>query len=309
MRKDEAKAAEEEREKQRRIALAEQEARIDILRQKSNKTTVEDQTTQPLEHVNFFADLEDGKSGSGTKRTNREHEKEKKEEQEKYEKQIGYLTYLGQDTNEALGKRDWYDRAPQRADTFDSSGKRVEVGFQVKSFNDPLNVMKRYLGSSATKVKGAEIAAPQPSTSSSTTFKYISPLAHISDLNPPEGKKRHKEKKKRKKSKSKSSKKPKKEKKSRKRRRSESSSSENDGDEEEQRMKRIKIEKLEQLRTERLKREKEERRRSDELIARVTGVPLKPDKEESKPTVPERRPIKQKYNSQFNPELAKQNYE
>lgn len=299
MRKDEAKAAEEEREKQRRIALADQEARIDILRQKSHKTKVEDQTSQPLEHVNFFADLEDGKSG--TKRTNREHEKEKKEEQEKYEKQIGYLTYLGQDTNESLGTRDWYDKAPHRADTYDSSGKRVEVGFQVKSFNDPLNVMKRYLGttaSSSSKAKEAEIAAPQPSTS-----KYVSPLVHISDMKPPEVKKRHKEKKKRKKSK-----KHKKEKKSHKRRRSDSSSE----DEDEQRMKRIKIEKLEQLRAERLKREKEERRRSDELIARVTGVPLKPDKEETKATtsaVPERRPIKQKYNSQFNPELAKQNYE
>lgn len=57
-----------------------------------------------LKHVNFFEDLE---SGETTAAANKEHEAEKKHEQEEYEKKVGYLTYLGQDSQELTGEKTW----------------------------------------------------------------------------------------------------------------------------------------------------------------------------------------------------------
>jgi hypothetical protein len=59
---------------------------------------------------------------------------------------------------------------------------------------------------------------------------------------------------------------------------------------------------LEQLRAQRLKREQEERKRSEALLARLRG---EPDPNVAKPDdVPA---VTQRYHSQFNPHLARQN--
>jgi hypothetical protein len=89
---------------------------------------------------------------------------------------------------------------------------------------------------------------------------------------------------------------PKKKKKSRKRKRRDSSSSSSSSGEEEARPS------LEQLRKKRLEREQGERARAALLLARLSGKPVPGEKPSQPP------PVTQKYNSQFNPHIAKQNF-
>lgn len=271
----------------------------------------EDEIQQRLSqkhHINFFSEVEDGTDK--IKKPNVQHEKEVKEEKEKYEKQIGYLTYLGQDTNEALGKKNWYDVLPGRItgnsqssfvkETYDRliikdiegnvKPKKIyeELQNRWKSDNDPLNVIKFHL-------KKDEIKKPVIDSIPQSTPDTLSKIENIKS-NPSEyksilSKKRKKEKKS---SKNKKLKKHKKKK-----------SKRHDYYEKNQEDKRANLEKLRQ---DRLKREQEEKNRADALIARVTGK-VTVQKSDSTTTPSSSRVIKQKYNSQFNPELAKQNYE
>ncbi|XP_045599326.2 transcriptional regulator ATRX homolog [Procambarus clarkii] len=167
VRRDEAQAAEEEKERVQRAKLAEQEARTAFLRNKARSKYDggygETQSVQPKKapeqkqppesniytsegNINFFKDLEDGKQIGGT---NKEHEEEKKAEQEKYEKSIGYLTYLGQDSLEAKGGKAWYEldsgRITQK-DEEDPVDNLQEVGLKSKSRMDPINDIIKFAG-------------------------------------------------------------------------------------------------------------------------------------------------------------------
>lgn len=271
----------------RRVKLAEQEARLDLLRNraKTNKST-ETTTSSAAEHVNFFSEVEDGKYISP--QDNADHVKEKKDEQEKYEKQIGYLTYLGQDTNELEGKRNWYDVLPNRSgqDQLDEGGRKIEVNLKSKLLYDPLAVMQRYLGTSSFE-KSSKETNSEPVKS----LKYESVIGNISSMHD-----RHS-----KKSKKRKSKKHKKEKKSKKSKRK--SSSESSSEDEVRR--KLQRQKVEALRIERIKREKVERERAEKLLAKIRG---EPEVVEKKPP-PDPSQVKQKYNSQFNPDIARQNIE
>ncbi len=128
VRRDEAKAAEEAKETERRIKLADQEARMNLLRNMASDRMSAEQRAEFEQlskssnskpavegssqggHVNFFEDLE---AGDTTAKGNKEHEAEKKKEQEEYEKKIGLLTYLGQDTNELTGNKAWWEKIPE----------------------------------------------------------------------------------------------------------------------------------------------------------------------------------------------------
>lgn len=300
----------------RRVGLADQEAKINLLRErvKTKRPFVEEtDTSHPTEeeptsaaavstatgHVNFFSDLEVGKYVST--KVNADHVKEKKDEQEKYEKQIGYLTYLGQDTNEATGKRDWYDVAPNRTERLDEEGKKIEVSLKSKLLHDPLKVMERYVGRSikslpsSSKLEQAQVIKQYEPIIGSTFIDHRKRKRSESPSKSETSSKRHKKSKK---------KKHKKDKKRSKRSPSLSASS----DDEEKRI--LQKQKLEKLRAERLQREKVERAKADKLLAKLRGDPdpdekPKPAKEASQ----QPRHVKQKYNSQFNPEIARQNYD
>lgn len=145
VRRDEAKAADEERRKKERAALAEQEHRTKILRDRAAErnetlfgvrvTQQRDQTSAPIDstggplappasdvsidqsgHVNFFAELEaDERKNLGT--TNKDYELEKKQEKEAEEKKIGLLKYLGEGSAEYTKEVPWYQRAPEKPST------------------------------------------------------------------------------------------------------------------------------------------------------------------------------------------------
>lgn len=281
VRRDEAKAAEEAKVTKERAEKAEAEARINYLRQQTRSKydgreellkSEKNVSTSKLEHVNFFAELEEGKIDYN--RPNEEHEKEKKEEKEKYEKQIGYLTYLGQDTNEATGNKCWYEELPARLKDKD---KDVEVQTQKKALNDPMQDIKKYL-----KIMGSESSNKSMSikTKSIKRKRESSEESHFNCKGSSSAKKRkHKHKK---------SKKHKRQNRHSMEKESVSTSTSS----------------IEKLRAERLLREQSEKLRTEALLSKLRGDPI--------PVVapePPKPVIKQKYNSQFFPEIARQNAE
>ena len=210
---------------------------------------------------------------------NEEHEKEKKLEKEKYEKQIGYLTYLGQDTNELTGNVSWYNKTREEI----KSGQ-TEVSQKQKVFEDPLMSIRKYLGCAGVKkISETSVKIENLSNKIDGDKKTIKRKKSL-EIN-----RKHK---KLKKSKSK--------KKKKKKRKRKSSSESEDSSSEEIIPQKPSID-IERLRAERLMREKEERRKANELFAKLNGVKI--EKEEKPINEP-----KQKYNSQFNPHLAKQNF-
>ncbi|KAH8250898.1 hypothetical protein KR038_009995, partial [Drosophila bunnanda] len=287
VRRDQAAAAAEEKIRQDKLEFAESEARINFLRRQSGlpekvsaKQTVateeQDANSDQTKGVDLFSDYK-----SHVKTTNKDLEKEQKEEQEKYEKQIGYLTYLGQDTNEALKVRSWYEVAPKRAEVDNTSD--AESHLKQKLAHDPLTLINALLPPAKKDPKGGKKRkherTPSPQPVQSTSF---SPSSH-------KVKKHKKEKKRTRSGKSKVE--------------EHKRSSRVSETEESNQKERYKREKLERLRTERLRREAAERQRSEALFA-----PKEVAVARSAASTPVTTPrIVQKYNSQFNPELAKQN--
>lgn len=182
------------------------------------------------------------------------------------------MTYLGQDTNEATGKKNWYEELPKR---LTDTEKDVELEAKKKALNDPMVDIKKYLklmhsksAEDHPKVKTDSIKRKHRDSDSSHS-DHESYSTHKKNKDNKHKKKKHKEK---------------------------------HSDKKEVRS-QTSID-IEKLRAERLLREQSEKLRTEALLAKVKGEPLPVVKPETpKPT------LKQKYNSQFFPEIARQNAE
>ncbi|KAG9481576.1 hypothetical protein GDO78_010688 [Eleutherodactylus coqui] len=233
VRKDEAQAAEEERQRRKRAELAEQEARTDFLRKKSRLSLPEASTDgsavvelhQESGHINFFQGVEEGK---GSTCGNKEYEEEKRKEKERQEKALGILTYLGQSSAEAQTCRPWYQEVPARCQKEKDETTKDD---KLKRKLDPMGEMEKYLHQKTGQ------------------------------------KKRHSDKKEQKKVKEKGNDKNGPPKPS-----------------------------IEQLRRERLKREAAERARAEALLSGRKNQPTQEQEMDDR---------KRRYNSQFNPQLAR----
>nr|XP_040022112.1 leukocyte receptor cluster member 1 [Gasterosteus aculeatus aculeatus] len=168
VRKDEAQAAEEEREAKRRVERAEQEARTEFLRKKSraalhsageqrDEEADDDGDKQSggsraLEHLNLFP-LEE----SSEKKGNEEYLKDKKDEQEKQERAIGLLVSLGpqpgsevtpwymktgKEKEEAKEKEERKDPEKKKGISEEEKEKRDR---RLKDSLDPLKEMKKIM--------------------------------------------------------------------------------------------------------------------------------------------------------------------
>ncbi|KAM8870966.1 leukocyte receptor cluster member 1 [Spinachia spinachia] len=167
VRKDEAQAAEEEREAKRRVERAEQEARTEFLRRKSRAALhsgeqrdeeADDDGDKPsggsraLEHLNLFP-LEE----SSEKKGNEEYLKDKKDEQEKQERAIGLLVSLGPQPGSEVTP--WYmktgkekeeiEKKEERKDTEKNKGvseeEKEKRDRRLKDSLDPLKEMKKIM--------------------------------------------------------------------------------------------------------------------------------------------------------------------
>ncbi|KAK3585344.1 hypothetical protein CHS0354_004613 [Potamilus streckersoni] len=176
VRRDEEKAAEEEKERQRKIALAEQEARTEFLRTQTRKrklechvetdglgdkaltsTSTENSSIYTASgHINFFQEDEAGIKKSGK---NVENAAEKKAEKEKWEKDIGLLTYLGQSSVESQSKPPWYlDKKKMNLGEGDSVKSMLVISKdeKLKYALDPIHKMHSYLEKKSHKDKSKQ---------------------------------------------------------------------------------------------------------------------------------------------------------
>merc|ERR1719508_391003 len=256
-------------------------------------------------HVNFFQQLEDGE---GVVSTNKEHEEEKKKEQEEYEKKVGYLTYLGQDTEELTGEQVWWKKLPKDRLAMPESDKvKSAISQKQKEFLDPLSDLRKYLKCDGVRLtmkkheKKLEMEETKALNFEPVKKKKRSRSNSSSRSRSRERKKKRrrddspKHKKRRHSSSDRHRKKSKKDRKKKSKKRRESSSSSSDAEH-----KSIAKGNLEKMRRERLERERVEREKANRL---VHGEPVA-EKKNDQPDVGGKN---QKYSSQFNPEFARQN--
>lgn len=326
VRRDEEKAAKEEEERLRRVNLAEHEARIEVLRTKrgladepASKNAArkgDGGDHQQTEKFSLFENYQD------TGGRDAEKEAEEKAEQEKWEVKTGIFSYIdGRYKHE--NEDQWYLKAPgdlrnrgqsqpQQPSTYSKEEAILDLKDErAKQRLDPLLEIKRNLAQMERRDGGASSSSSAPSTTSNnnqTTMKIKQEIKTEPDDNHHDHHhhhhhnsetKRHKTKKNKK---EKSSKHKKSQRKSKKRKHHHSSDSDSDDDDKAAVMTREREAEREaltqRLRLERLERERKERLRTQQLLQGPQPQPL------PNPAIAANQ---QRYNSQFNPHIARQN--
>jgi len=152
VKRDEAKAAEEEKQRLKRQSIAESEARLNILRSRASVDFVSKEKhaekATPT-HINLFEQEETGKR-NGDK--NKETELEKKQEKEKFEKKIGLLKYLV-DEDLDLKTQPWYKKS--KIYTVEDN-RDIEVDLKRKIVDDPLTNINLKLNEKNKKKKKSD---------------------------------------------------------------------------------------------------------------------------------------------------------
>ena len=200
---------------------------------------------------------------------NQEAKNESNKEQKDWEIRVGLLKPLGHGSCELTTEKPWYNKESDK-------GKVAKRKTHLSDLNDPMVVMKN-------RIKNVDYNTPLPDVPE-TVYVDIDFHNKVQDF--------QEQRKKYGKILSPTHEKKLKKKKKRKKRKHSSSDSESD--------KRSKKKKLEKLRKERLEREKVENLRTQKLLN--PNFKSETEKLDVKPK------MKQKYNSQFNPEFVKSNY-
>ena len=150
VRRDEENARLHEEDLAKRAALAEQEARTKLLRDRVKDHSPSSLIASPVstsmvlydepKHINLFHKEEVGAGGAST---NADYEAEKKAEQEKKEKALGILKYLGQSSSE--DPKPWY---LQKGDENKPEKSQSSQDVDRKGKLDPLVKMNEFLDQS-----------------------------------------------------------------------------------------------------------------------------------------------------------------
>ncbi|KAL3074846.1 hypothetical protein niasHS_014291 [Heterodera schachtii] len=252
VRRDEAKAAEEERARSERAALAEHEDRVRRLKTRASTAAVasagdifgggagnESAATAALSaatvgaagHVNLFAELEE-QERTNTAVGNREYAAERKKEQDDWESKVGIMKRFAEDTKEYAKESEWWQGIPL---------VREKVEKKTAAEDNKLETNKSK-GGGQTKFMTEE---------EKRTLKKMRKKK--------EGKERRKEDKKERR-------------KNKKRKRHHSSSSAQSSSTDSETEQRRKATKLDELRRERMVRERQEQVKQDEAAFRQTGA-------------------------------------
>ncbi|XP_059813553.1 leukocyte receptor cluster member 1 [Hypanus sabinus] len=160
VRRDEERAAAEERESKRRAALADQEARTEFLRKRARLSLPDVPTHEVVpvhQKLNLFSDLEGGKM---EKVGSKEYEAERRQEKERRERALGLLTYLGQSASESQTAPPWYTQPPSLQEVTDTD-------VRLKRRMDPLRGMKEGLRGGASREVGGRTGRVGPATGQS----------------------------------------------------------------------------------------------------------------------------------------------